>query len=316
MCFIALLNDVLVGLENADDLKPIVEKLQRAFDLLVMEVKNILRANKIDLNDVKDFVSQKLHNIRIEEEQKMAQYRKKLDEIREIAALFKDFLQKYYFISYLNYILLKDISKLTKDKSIASQFKKYEKSYVKLISTATFRDIMSKFDQNPQLIPKTPIGLPTVVLRLNKLWQDRTPFHFVKACLQGFSRYEFLLLKKLRENCITITYAVFPSVLSDVVEYFKSSAVQQKFQEMGVSVEFPSEDLDLLAISGLGANKNVRELCFDDEETVLVDMSVSLEPLVTFETQIINPGAHYNVNIEFIDIILQMRRKKNYPRRL
>ena len=36
-----------------------------------------------------------------------------------------------------------------------------------------------------------------------------------------------------------VTYVVFPSVLSDVLEYLKSAAVQQKFQEMGIIVELP-----------------------------------------------------------------------------
>ena len=237
--YVELLNDVLVGLENADDLKPIVEKLQRAFDLLVMKVKKILRANKIDLNDVKDFVSEKLHSIHIEKEHEMKQYRQKLNEIQEIASLFKDFLLKYYFISYLNYTLLKDISTLAEDESITSQFEKYEKSYVKLISTATFRDIISTFNQNHHLKPTAPIGLPTVVFHLNNFWQDRTIFDFVKSYLWGFSYFEQLLLKELKDNCIIITYTVFPSVLSDVLEYLKSTAVQQKFQEMGVSVELP-----------------------------------------------------------------------------
>ena len=244
MYFVALLNDVLVGLENADDLKPIVEILRRAFDLLVTKVENTLKAKNVQLHDVKNFIIRKLHNIHIEEEQKLAEYRQKLYGIKDLASLFNNFLLKYYFISYLNYILLKDISTLylTEDKSIASQFKKYEKSYVKLISTATFRDIISVFDQNPKLRPTTPIGLPNVVFCLNNIWQDRTPFHFIRACLQGLSCYELLLLNKLKKNCIIITYAVFPSVLSDVLKYFKSSAVQQKFQEMGVSVELP-EDL-------------------------------------------------------------------------
>ena len=243
VCFIGLLNDVLEVLENAEDLKPIVEKLRRAFALLVMEVKYVLIVNKIDVNDVKKFINQKLHNIHIEEEQKMAEYRQKLHEIQDMASLFNDFLLKYYFISYLNYVLLKDISKLTKDKRIASQFEEYEKLYVKLISTATFRDIMSVFDQNHHLRPTAPIGLPTVVFDLNDLWQDRTLFDFIRYYLWGFSSYELLLLKELREKCIIMTYAVFPSVLSDL-EYFKSLAVQQKFQEMGVSVELP-EDLGI-----------------------------------------------------------------------
>ena len=241
VCFIELLNDVLVEVDNAHDLKPTVEKLRSSFDLLVIDVKNVLIVNNIDLNDMKEFVSQKLHSIRNKEEQKMAEYRQKLHVIQDMASLFNDFLLKHYFISYLNYVLLKEISKLTKDKSIASQFEKYEKLYVKLISTATFRDTMSVFDQNPHLRPTAPIGLPTIVFHLS-LWQDKNLFDFVSCFLWGFSCYESLLLKELKQKCIIITYAVFPSVLSDVLEYLKSSAVQQKFQEMGVSVELP-EDL-------------------------------------------------------------------------
>ena len=169
----------------------------------------------------------------------MAQYRQKLHGIQDMDSLFYDFLLKYYFISYLNYVLLKEISKLTKDKSIASQFEEYEKLYVKLISTAKFRDIMSTFDQNPHLRPTAPIGLPTIVFRLDDLWQDKSTFDFIRVYFGRFSRYELILLDELKENCVIITYVVFPSVLSDILEYFKSSAVQQMLQEMGVSVELP-----------------------------------------------------------------------------
>ena len=50
-----------------------------------------------------------------------------------MASLSNNFLLKYYFNSYLNYVLLKDISKFVKDESIASQFDESENSYVKLI---------------------------------------------------------------------------------------------------------------------------------------------------------------------------------------
>ena len=240
MCFIEVLSQVLIEVDNARDLKLIAENLRRKFDLLVTEVKNALAVSNVDMNDVKKFIiSPKLHSIHIEEEQKMAQYRQKLHGIQDMDSLFYDFLLKYYFISYLNYVLLKDISKLTKDKSIASQFEEYEKLYVKLISTAKFRDIMSTFDQNPHLRPTAPIGLPTIVFRLDDLWQDKSMFDFIRVYFGGFSRYESILLDELKENCVIITYVVFPSVLTDVLEYFKSSAVQQMLQEMGVSVELP-----------------------------------------------------------------------------
>ena len=53
VCFIALLNIVLVEVENADDFKSIVKNLQRIFDLLAMELKNVFIINKIDLNNMK-----------------------------------------------------------------------------------------------------------------------------------------------------------------------------------------------------------------------------------------------------------------------
>ena len=237
--FIDLLANVLVEVSNAQDLKFIAEKLRREFDELVVKVESTLKTKNISVHDVKRFINRKLHSIRIKEEQLMEPYRQKLHEIQDMDSLFDDFLLKYYFISYLNYVLLKDIGKLA---NITSLFKKYEKSYVRLISTAKFRDIMSVFDQNSDLRPTAPIGLPTIVFRLDDLWQDKTMFDFIRAYLWGFSRYESILLDKLKRNCVVITYSVFPSVLSDTLEYFKSSAVQQMLQEMGVSIELP-EDL-------------------------------------------------------------------------
>ena len=71
MCFIEVLTQVLMEVDNARDLKLIAENLQRKFDLLVTEVKNTLAVNNVDMNDVKKFIiSPKLHSIHIEEEQK------------------------------------------------------------------------------------------------------------------------------------------------------------------------------------------------------------------------------------------------------
>ena len=105
VCFIVLLNGLLVEVENADDLKPIVEKLQSAFDLLVIKVEHTLKAN-VSLRDVKKFIDRKLHSIYTEVDQKMAEYRQKHHGIQDMDSLFNDFLLKFYFISYLNYALL------------------------------------------------------------------------------------------------------------------------------------------------------------------------------------------------------------------
>ena len=233
--FIALLNDVLVKVEKADDLKSIVEKLQSAFDLLVMKVEDTLKAKNVRLHDVKKFIDRKLRRINTD----VGEYRQKLQGIQDLDSLFDDFLLKYYFISYLNYVLLKEISKLSEDDLIARKFEKYEELYVKLISKATFKDIISAFCQNPDLKPTAPIGLPIIIFRLEDHWQDKSFSNFRNKF--DLRKFESFLLRELKENCIIITYAVFPSVLSEVFEYFKSSAVQQKLQEMGVSVELPED---------------------------------------------------------------------------
>ena len=235
--FVALLNDVLMKVENADDLKSIVEKLQSAFDLLVMKVEDTLKTKSVSLHDVKKFIDRKLRRINTD----VAEYRQKLHGIEDLDGLFDGFLLKYYFISYLNYVLLKEISKLSEDDIIARKFEKYEELYVKLISRATFKDIISVFCQNPDLKPTAPIGLPIIIFCLEDHWQDKSLSNFADE--SNLPHFESFLLHELREKCIIMSYAVFPSVLSDVLEYLKSSAVQQMFQEMGVSVELP-EDLD------------------------------------------------------------------------
>ena len=131
---------------------------------------------------------------------------------------------------------MKQISKLTNDETINSKFIEYEQSYVKLISKATFRDIMSVFQQNPALKPAAPIGLPKIVFRLEDLWQDKTLFDWFSSRLWGFSGYELCLLNELKKNCVIITYAVFPSAFPDILEYFNSPAIQQMFQKMGITV--------------------------------------------------------------------------------
>ena len=112
VCFIDLLSNVLEEVSNAQDLKFIAEKLRRELDKLVVKVEGTLKTKNISVHDVKRFINRKLHSIRIKEEQLMEPYRQKLHGIQDMDSLFDDFLLKYYFISYLNYVLLKDIGEL------------------------------------------------------------------------------------------------------------------------------------------------------------------------------------------------------------
>ena len=240
MLYIDQLTDLLTKIDNTDNLELIADTLQRYFCLLVAAVKNALISKSVSLDDVKIVINDTLTCIiRIKEEQWIKEYQRKLEGIRDISSLFKEFLLKYCFIGYLNYVLLKDISKLADDKSIDSRFIEYEKSYVKLVSNASFKNLMSIFHQRPDLKPTAPIGLPKILFHLNEYWQDKTIFNWITKCFWGLSWFEWCLLDDLRKKCIVITYVVLPSVLSDALEYLKSSTVQQKFQEMGISFQLP-----------------------------------------------------------------------------
>ena len=243
--YVDQMTDLLTKIHNSNDLELIADTLQRYFRLLVATVKNALISKSVSLDDVKIVINGTLTCInRIKEEQWIKEYQQKLERIRDINNLFKEFLLKYCFIGYLNYVLLKDISKLAEDESIDSHFIEYEKSYVKLISNASFKSLMSVFHQRSDLKPTAPIGLPKILFHLNEYWQDKTIFNWITKFFWGLSWFEWCLLDELTKKCIVVTYVVLPSVLSDALEYLKSSTVQQKFQEMGVSVELP-EDLGI-----------------------------------------------------------------------
>ena len=237
--FIDSLTDLLQKIESVNDLEEIAHTLQNKFYELTIAIKDSLEKKGVSLNNVKLLIDQKLkHKIRTDEEKGMEKYRKKLHELKNMDELFH-FLHEHDFFGYLNYVLLKQISNLTNDKIILNKFEEYEESYVKLISKATFRDIMSVFRQNPALKPAAPIGLPKIVFHLEDLWQDKTFLDWIRSCLWGFSGFELCLLKELKKNCVIITYAVFPSAFPDILEYFNSPAIQQKFQKIRVTVELP-----------------------------------------------------------------------------
>ena len=243
------LSHLLKKIENTEDLELIADTLQSFFNSLVTKVKDAVMSKK--LVDVKRPVMEKLRDsICIKEDQGMKKYLDKLYEIRDIDSLFDDFLLKYYFISYLNYVLLKDISKVADNESIAKLFDEYEMVYVKLISKATFKSLMSVFYRCPHLKPTAPIGLPKVLFHLNDLWQDRTILDWFTTFFSKFSWFEWCLLDKLRKKCIVVTYAIFPSVLSDALECLKSSAVEEMFEKNGMCIGLPDLDLPTVTCPG------------------------------------------------------------------
>ena len=233
-----LLTNLLKRIDDVRELKQIADSLQNRFHMLTYKVKDSLLTNGISLDEVKFFVDQELKlDIRIKEEAGMDVYRHELCKMEDMNKFFF-FLYEHDFYGYLNYVLLKRIAELAEDEKISRKFKEYEELYVKLISKATFKDIISIFRQNSNHKPAAPIGLPNIVFRLDDVWMQKC-FHSWNTLIQDFSWCESCLLHELEENCIILTYAILPSALYDALESLKSPAVQKKFHDLGVSIELP-----------------------------------------------------------------------------
>ena len=239
--YVGSLTNLLRRIDEVRELKKIAELLRNRFHKLPYKVKNSLLSNGISLDEVTSFVDQELKvDIRIKGETGMDIYRHKLRKMKDMDSFF-DYLKEHDFYGYLNYVPLKRIAKLAEDEKIRRKFKEYEELYVKLISKATFKNIMSIFHENPDLKSVAPIGLPNIVFHLDDFW-FREYFHRWRTLFFGYSWYESCLLQELEENCIIVTYAILPSALNDALESLKSPAVQKKFHDLGVSIELPETE--------------------------------------------------------------------------
>ena len=229
ICFcVDLLTNLLKRIDRVRELKKIAVSLHKQFHKLADVVKDSLISNNIGLDKVKSFVDQELKLvIHIKTEAGINAYRNELQETEDMNSFFF-FLYEHDFCGYLNYVLLKHIAELAEDENINKKFKEYEESYVKLISKANFKDIMSILQhQNSDLKSAAPIDLPNIVFHLDDFWLQEyfyswtTLFHshcWCKSCL----------LHELEENCIILTYTILPSALYDALESLKSPAVQKK----------------------------------------------------------------------------------------
>ena len=158
----------------------------------------------------------------------------KLEKVEDMKDFFA-FLIKHHFIGYLNYALLRKMSRLVNDSSINSQFEQYEQECAVLFNTATFRDIIEMFRQYPDLKPSSAIGLPHIVFRLTKQWHSRQVSSW-NAKLAKFPWSDSCSLDEVKNNCVLIIYAVLPSVLPAALKDLRDPAVLKELDDIGVTV--------------------------------------------------------------------------------
>ena len=222
-------------IEEVHELAEVAYKLRDdSFPTLYLAVRRSLEAHNVNLHDAKDLVCLALSQNHFSS-QEMEMYTAKLERVNDMKDLLA-FLLNHHFISYINYALLRKISKLADDSNISNQFEQYEQKCTALFKKASINDIMEMFCQYPDLKPLTAIGLPCIVLRLRKHWRLK-PFHTWNTTFAvKVPSSDSCLLHEIKENCVLITYAVLPSALPAVLKYLRDPTILKELEEIGVTV--------------------------------------------------------------------------------
>ena len=205
-----------------------------SFPTLYIAVRRSLESHNVNLYEAKDLIRLALSQNHFSS-QEMEVYTSKLEKVNDMKDLLA-FLLNHHFIGYINYALLRRISKLANDSNINSQFEQYEQECTALFKTASIKDSIEMFHQYPELKPLTAIGLPHIVLRLKKYWRFK-PVHTWNITFAAmFPWSDSCLLHEIKNNCVLITYAVLPSILPAVLKDLRDPVILKELEDIGVTV--------------------------------------------------------------------------------
>ena len=224
--------------DRIPNLALIAYNLKKKFAFLCIELKKVIKASNVCLEDARYFISLLLDN-------KLEMFRESLQKVTNFDEFFT-FLHVHHFAGYLNYDVLKAIAELAKDEDINKKFDDYEKECMKFLQDTSFSEVLSIFRQYPDLKPATVIGLPQAVFHLNsQQWSLKKVCDWIISFggICGSSAYQ---IDDITESSIIITYTVFPMAFADVLIDLRDPVILNKFKDIGVEVQLPDSFTDYL----------------------------------------------------------------------
>ena len=175
-----------------------------------------------------------------------------------------NYLYRYEFIGYINYALIKVVQKQIQSKLLDKHIKEYENDY-QLFLQCALKDIHAAFKSCPDLQPNYPVGLPSFIIHLESEWDGQSMYKWKELFERRFSWPETLNVVKISENCITITYTVWPKFAEEVAKDLTDPEIISDLKKEGVTIKISPQlqaylhhDSDLLSTS----KKEVCLKCF------------------------------------------------------
>ena len=224
-------------MDRINKLKSTAYSLRQKYYDLVPAVRQSLIDYNVDVEGAKVMIREFLKG----EAPQLKECINHLEKVPDYNTLFS-FLSKNNFIGYLNYVLLKRLSKLvSRDNDLMSKIDKYEKEYSELLDKASCSNLLHLFNEWSIYSPTAPVGLPRFSFCLDESWLDEKFSDWV-IIYDEFSWSSESFLAQLRKNCIIVTYAIPPSILDDVLRDLRDPEIIKKLASRGVTVlELPQE---------------------------------------------------------------------------
>ena len=167
------------------------------------------------------------------------------------------YLFRHDFIGFINYALIKEVQKLIQSKLLDKHIEEYEKDYQQFLQL-TLKDIHDAFKKCPDLQPNYPVGLPKFTIHLESEWDGRSMYEWKEVLKNRWSNWpESLNIERISENCIIITYGVWPRIAENVVRDLTDPVAIAELKKEGVTIDISPQ---LLAYKSYDSSTSLEEV--------------------------------------------------------
>ena len=150
-------------------------------------------------------------------------------------------LVRLRFIGYINCGLLEVLQEVVNSRLLDERIEEYRKDYHLFLQFA-LKDLHTAFRECPDLQPDYPLGLPKFTVHLESEWDGRSMYMWRELLERRFGAWpEKLIVVEISENCIIITYAVWPSVAEMVANDLTNPKVLAGLKADGITIDISPE---------------------------------------------------------------------------
>ena len=139
-------------------------------------------------------------------------------------------------VGYLNYELL-EVFIIDLSEEIADSYRNYEEMHAQFYSRFTLNAIIEAFKRKPTLSPVSTIALPNFKVKLENEWKGKRIHEWKELVSDIADLPQNLILTKIEEGSIVLTYVVLPCFYGKVVEVLTDVTVMKRFAANGVEIE-------------------------------------------------------------------------------